>query len=65
MTHVAPRKPFYRVTELCARWSMTETDIAAFVLADELTLSIAVSQSTTANGARCRLAAGGSPARST
>ncbi|MBN8891048.1 MAG: hypothetical protein ABS99_00495 [Acetobacteraceae bacterium SCN 69-10] len=44
MTHVAPRKPFYRVTELCARWSMTETDIAAFVLADELTLSIAVSQ---------------------
>jgi hypothetical protein len=44
VTHLVPRKPFYRVAELCKRWSMSPTDIAAFVLADELTLSIAVSQ---------------------
>jgi hypothetical protein len=44
VTHLVPRKPFYRVAELCKRWSMAPTDIAAFVLADELTQSIAVSQ---------------------
>jgi hypothetical protein len=50
VTHLVPRKPFYRVTELCKRWSMAPTDIAAFVLADELVLSIAVSQLPTETG---------------
>lgn len=44
MNHVLVRKPFYRITELFTRWSVTESDIVAFVLKDELTLSIAVSQ---------------------
>ena len=36
------RKPFYHVDEVLARWEMTERDITAFVLADELTLSATV-----------------------
>ena len=36
------RKPFYHIDELLARWEMTERDITAFVLADELTLSATV-----------------------
>jgi hypothetical protein len=44
MSTVLLRKPFYRISELFTRWSVTESDIAAFVLKDELTLSIAVSQ---------------------
>lgn len=37
------RKPFYHLDEMLTRWGMTERDIAAFVLADELTLSATVS----------------------
>ena len=44
MSHVLLRKPFHRISELFTRWSVTESDLAAFVLKDELTLSIAVSQ---------------------
>lgn len=44
MTLTEVRKPFYRLSEICARWSMSEADIAAFVLEDQLVLSIAVSQ---------------------
>ncbi len=44
MSHVLLRKPFHRISELFSRWSVTDSDIAAFVLKDELTLSIAVSQ---------------------
>lgn len=44
MTPFIRRKPFYRIAELCVRWSLNESDIASFVLAEELTLSIAVSQ---------------------
>ncbi len=36
------RKPFYHLDEMLSRWEMTERDIAAFVLADELTLSATV-----------------------
>lgn len=36
------RKPFYHIDELLSRWDMTERDITAFVLADELTLSATV-----------------------
>lgn len=36
------RKPFYHIDELLSRWEMTERDITAFVLADELTLSATV-----------------------
>jgi hypothetical protein len=34
------RKPFYRLDEVCERWGMSADDLAAFVLAGELTLSI-------------------------
>lgn len=44
MNQVQVRKPFYRISELFTRWSVTGADIAAFVLKDELTLSIAISQ---------------------
>jgi hypothetical protein len=37
------RKPFYHLDEMLTRWGMTERDIAAFVLADELTVSATVS----------------------
>lgn len=36
------RKPFYSLDEVFARWSMSERDLAAFVLADEVTLSAEV-----------------------
>jgi hypothetical protein len=36
------RKPFYSLDDVFARWSMNERDLAAFVLADELTLSAEV-----------------------
>ena len=42
MTKIPPRKPFYGLAELCDRWSLSESDIAAYVLEDELTLSVAV-----------------------
>ncbi|MET3791807.1 hypothetical protein [Aquamicrobium terrae] len=35
-------KPFYHIGEVCARWNMGEHDLAAFVLAGELTLSATV-----------------------
>ena len=42
MARVLPRKPFYDLPELCERWSLSDADIAAYVLEGELTLSIAV-----------------------
>ena len=42
MARALPRKPFYSLTEVCERWSMIPTDIEAYVLEGELTLSIAV-----------------------
>ena len=42
MTKPLPRKPYYGLAELCNRWSLEESDIAAYVLEGELTLSIAV-----------------------
>lgn len=42
MARVLPRKPFYDLAELCERWSLSDADIAAYVLEGELTLSIAV-----------------------
>jgi hypothetical protein len=44
MTRLLPRKPFYGLTELCARWSLSEADIAAYVLENELTLSVPVAR---------------------
>src|SRR4051794_40100604 len=38
------RKPYYHVDEALARWDMSERDITAFVLADELTLSATVAR---------------------
>jgi hypothetical protein len=35
------RKPFYRLEEVCERWGMSTGDIAAFVMAKELIVSIA------------------------
>ncbi len=37
-----PRKPFYRLEEICARWQMSEWDIASYVLAEELVISAVV-----------------------
>jgi hypothetical protein len=37
-----PRKPYYELTELCEAWSLTASDIESYVLAQELTVSIAV-----------------------
>lgn len=34
------RKPFYSLDEVCQRWGISPDDLAAFVLASELTLSI-------------------------
>jgi hypothetical protein len=42
MSKAFPRKPFYGLAEICTRWSLQEADIAAYVLAGELTLSIPV-----------------------
>lgn len=42
MARVLPRKPFYGLAELCERWSLSDADIAAYVLEGELTLSVAV-----------------------
>ena len=36
------RKPFYSLDDVFSRWSMSERDLAAFVLADELTISAEV-----------------------
>jgi hypothetical protein len=36
------RKPFYHLDEALTRWDMTERDVTAFVLSDELTLSATV-----------------------
>lgn len=36
------RKPFYSLDDVFARWSMSERDLAALVLADEVTLSAEV-----------------------
>jgi hypothetical protein len=36
------RKPCYGLAEVCARWGVTEPDIANFVVAGELTLSVVV-----------------------
>ena len=36
------RKPFFHLDEVLARWDMTERDVTAFVLSDELTLSATV-----------------------
>lgn len=37
-----PRKPYYHLDEALMRWDMTERDITAFVLEDELTISATV-----------------------
>ena len=37
-----PRKPFYRLVDICARWKMSESDIAAYVLAGELVIATVV-----------------------
>lgn len=42
MARPLPRKPFYGLAELCEHWSLSDADIAAYVLESELTLSIAV-----------------------
>ncbi|SDD06462.1 hypothetical protein [Belnapia rosea] len=42
MARLLPRKPFYGLAELCDRWSLSDADIAAYVLEGELTLSVAV-----------------------
>jgi hypothetical protein len=36
------RKPFWHIDEALERWELTERDLAAFVIADELTLSTVV-----------------------
>ena len=38
------RKPFYRLEEICSRWSLMPVDIAAFALSSELQLSVAVAR---------------------
>ncbi len=35
-----PRKPFYRLDEICARWQMSEADIASYVVTGELTIGV-------------------------
>ena len=42
--HRPIRKPFYRIDEICARWSLMHTDIAAFALGGELQVSVAVAR---------------------
>ena len=42
MANLLPRKPFYGLAEFCERWSLSEGDVAAYVLESELTLSLAV-----------------------
>ncbi len=37
-----PRKPFYRLVDIGTRWTMSESDIAAYVLAGELVISAVV-----------------------
>ena len=36
------RKPCYGLAEICERWGVTELDVANFVAANELTLSVVV-----------------------
>ena len=42
MKRPRPRKPYYELAELCDAWSLSTSDIASYVLEQELTLSIAV-----------------------
>ncbi len=35
-----PRKPFYRLDEICARWQMSEADIGSYVVTGELTIGV-------------------------
>lgn len=42
--HRPIRKPFYRMEEICDRWSLMPVDIAAFALSSELQLSVAVAR---------------------
>ena len=35
-----PRKPFYRLDEICMRWQMSESDIASYVVTGELTIAV-------------------------
>lgn len=42
--HRPIRKPFYRIEEICDRWSLMPVDIAAFALSSELQLSVAVAR---------------------
>ena len=44
MSMAAPfvRKPFYRLQELCSRWSLSGYDLAAFALAGEIRISVPV-----------------------
>jgi hypothetical protein len=35
-----PRKPFYRLDEICVRWQMSESDIASYVVTGELTIAV-------------------------
>jgi hypothetical protein len=44
------RKPCYGLAEVCERWGVTEQDVASFVAADELTLSIVVAGLTVEKG---------------
>jgi len=39
MKRPRPRKPYYELTELCEAWSLSLSDIASYVLEQELTLS--------------------------
>ena len=38
------KKPCYGLAEVCARWGVTEPDVANFVIGGELTLSVVVAQ---------------------
>jgi hypothetical protein len=42
MKRPRPRKPYYELAELCEAWSLSTSDIASYVLEQELTLSVAV-----------------------
>jgi hypothetical protein len=35
-----PRKPFYRLDEICARWQMSESDIASYVVTGEVAIGV-------------------------
>jgi hypothetical protein len=42
MSRMMPRKPYYTLAELCERWSLSPSDIAAYALEGEITLSLPV-----------------------